>query len=207
MICRMKRVLEARSQISTLIHGDTVPVPMVACFLRRVKDRGSLNPLDFHGWSCTGLHARSKQRQEESREIVVESEYVSLGYLKAVFTTKFFNTTKLSSTSSPLGTSTSTARMELHTTNVMSSDPDKELMEAVLRQIDGKINNQQLADDLGMDSAKSAGQRWRRFKTKLLSRKEKKQSAATRVAKTITLKPAKLSNSTGSEGGKETQEA
>jgi hypothetical protein len=127
--------------------------------------------------------------------------------LKAVFTTKFFNTTKLSSTSSPLGTSTSTARMELHTTNVMSSDPDKELMEAVLRQIDGKINNQQLADDLGMDSAKSAGQRWRRFKTKLLSRKEKKQSAATRVAKTITLKPAKLSNSTGSEGGKETQEA
>lgn len=65
----------------------------------------------------------------------------------------------------------------------MSGDAEKDLMKAVCSQMGGKINYQQLAGDLGMNSAESAYERWRVFKKKLTSGGGKSLSAAAKVKK------------------------
>ncbi len=79
----------------------------------------------------------------------------------------------------------------------MSSDPDKVLMQAVLLQVDGKLDYKRLAQGLGMKSAQVAGQRWRRFRdSKLLGGK----LATPRATNNVT--PTK--NPNGSSKGKQT---
>jgi hypothetical protein len=82
----------------------------------------------------------------------------------------------------------------------MSGDSDKDLMEAILRQIDGKIDYQVLANDLGLGKAKSAWQRWSRFKKAKLSGGAKKSPTAAKVMKASAATPPKTPKGAGNKG-------
>jgi hypothetical protein len=84
----------------------------------------------------------------------------------------------------------------------MAGDSDKELMEAVLRQFEGKIDYQKLAEDLGMKTAKVAAQRWTRFKKKLADGRAL-ESPATKASKSSTTTPSKTPTGKGTDKGKQ----
>lgn len=74
-----------------------------------------------------------------------------------------------------------------------SADADKALMEAVLRQLDGKLDYQRLACDLGIDKPGTAWKRWSVFK-KRLGAGAPTSPAAVRVVKGPVATPPKTTN-------------
>jgi hypothetical protein len=82
----------------------------------------------------------------------------------------------------------------------MSEDTDKELMMAVLRQIDGTIDYRVLANDLGLEKPKNAWQRWSRFKTKNFAAGAKTSPATPKAKKAQIIQPAKVLTSNGKKG-------
>lgn len=85
-----------------------------------------------------------------------------------------------------------------------SADGDKALMEAVLRQLDGKIDYIRLARDLGLESNKTAWKRWDTFKKRLggglvAAPKSPASTSASVFARNVSLKEAAVSPPTTPE--------